>query len=114
MTGDAAAVPAPRSELRLVTGDDARAGSLGWMTHGACRGTDPELFFPLAVTSAEAEQVSSAKAVCGRCQVAAICLSYAMKTMPHGIWGGTTREERIAMRVPLAASSPAQPEGPRA
>jgi WhiB family redox-sensing transcriptional regulator len=41
-------------------------------------------------------QVSSAKAVCGRCPVRANCLSYALITRPDGIWGGTTREERWA------------------
>jgi WhiB family redox-sensing transcriptional regulator len=106
MSGDASAVPAPGSRLRLVTGDDARADSVGWMTRGACRGIDPELFFPVAVMGAAAGQVSSAKAVCGRCEVCADCLSYALETMPHGIWGGTTREERIAMRAPAQAQWP--------
>lgn len=98
--------------MRLVAGDDAGAGSASWMTHGACLGTDPELFFPVAVTVAATEQVSSAKAVCGRCQVRENCLSYALRAMPHGIWGGTTRQERIAMRDPLAAGSQVRVEGP--
>jgi WhiB family redox-sensing transcriptional regulator len=72
------------------------------MARAACRGTDPEFFFPVAVTGAAAEQVRSAKAVCGRCEVRADCLSYALRAMPHGIWGGTTWEERIVMRMPRA------------
>ena len=91
---------------------DARAGSASWMTHGACLGTDPELFFPVAVTGATTEQVSSAKAVCGRCQVRENCLSYALRAMPHGIWGGTTRQERIAMRDLVAAGSQVRAGGP--
>ena len=87
---------------RLVSGDDARAGAGSWMARAACRGTDPEFFFPVAVTGAAAEQIRSAKAVCGVCEVLADCLSYALRAMPHGIWGGTTREERIVMRMPRA------------
>lgn len=36
---------------------------------------------------AKSAQASSAKAVCGRCEVDKNCLSYALETMPHGIWG---------------------------
>ena len=37
-------------------------------------------------------------AVCGRCDVRANCLSYAVEAMPEGIWGGTTPEERLGAR----------------
>jgi WhiB family redox-sensing transcriptional regulator len=74
------------------------------MVRGACRGADPELFFPISVTGRAVEQVNSAKAICGRCAVRKNCLSYSLRTMPHGIWGGTTREERIAMRLQLVRS----------
>lgn len=43
-------------------------------------------------------RAEAAKAVCGRCTVRANCLSYALETMPEGIWGGTTQEERCAAR----------------
>ncbi len=70
------------------------ARSLSWMLRGACRQADLELFFPgPGVRRAEA-----AKAVCGRCAVRANCLSYALETMPEGIWGGTTKEERQTAR----------------
>ncbi len=78
------------------------------MARGACRGADPELFFPFALNGGAVEQISSAKAVCGRCSVGENCLSYALETVPHGIWGGTTREERIAMRVPRAVHGQVQ------
>jgi WhiB family transcriptional regulator, redox-sensing transcriptional regulator len=76
-----------------------RAGSLGWISRGACRQVDPDLFFPIAAaTSPAVRQVEAAKAVCARCAVRAECLSYALATMPEGIWGGTTEEERLAAR----------------
>ncbi len=73
------------------------ADPLGWMSHGACRREDPELFFPITTTGPALQQVRSAKAVCGRCPVRANCLSYALQTRQDGVWGGTTRDERMAM-----------------
>lgn len=101
----------PGSQRRLVVREDARGGSTSWMELGACRGTDPELFFPISLTGGAVEQVNAAKAVCGRCAVSKNCLSYALRTMPHGIWGGTTREERITMRVRSALRSQVRGEG---
>jgi WhiB family redox-sensing transcriptional regulator len=79
-----ARIPAPHAERS------------SWMLSGACRSEDPELFFPISAAGPGLAQVSSAKAVCGRCPVRANCLSYALITQPDGIWGGTTREERWA------------------
>ena len=70
----------------------------GWMPRSACRGEDPEPFFPIAAVGAALQQVITAKAVCFRCAVRAACLSYALVTGQAGIWGGTTQEERHAMR----------------
>jgi WhiB family redox-sensing transcriptional regulator len=89
------------------------ARSLGWMSRGACRQADPELFFPVAVTGAAARQAEAAKAVCGPCAVRASCLSYALEAMPEGVWGGTTLEERRAARKrPVRRKASAQSPGP--
>jgi WhiB family redox-sensing transcriptional regulator len=72
--------------------------SPGWMPRGACRGEDPELFFPVTAAGPARTQVFAAKAVCFRCAVRAACMSYALATGQAGIWGGTTQEERDAMR----------------
>jgi WhiB family redox-sensing transcriptional regulator len=98
-------------QRRLLVREDVRGGSTSWMVHGACRGADPELFFPIGLTGGAGAQIDSARAICGRCAVSKDCLSYAMRTMPHGIWGGTTREERIAMRFRSAARSRVQGSG---
>lgn len=72
----------------------------GWMSQGACQGEDPEIFFPIATTGPALDQISAAKAICRRCAVRQPCLSYAAATMQDGIWGGTTRDERRALRGP--------------
>jgi len=70
-----------------------------WRSLGACRHEDPELFFPIVPTGPGLQQVSRAKAICARCPVRAECLSFAIETVQdHGVWGGTSEEERRAMR----------------
>jgi WhiB family transcriptional regulator, redox-sensing transcriptional regulator len=69
---------------------------VSWMSYGACREADPELFFPIAAGGPAAQQVEAAKAVCSPCAVRANCLSYAQEAKAEGIWGGTTLEERHA------------------
>jgi WhiB family redox-sensing transcriptional regulator len=79
------------------------------MLRGACQGEDPELFFPIAASGPGRAQVIAAKAVCFRCAVRAACLSYALLTGQVGIWGGTTQEERYAMR--RSSAFPARERG---
>lgn len=98
-------------QRNLFAPENADQDPVDWMVRGACRGADPELFFPISLRGRAMEQINLAKAVCGRCAVAESCLSYALRTMPDGIWGGTTSEERIAMRVRSAVRFPAPAEG---
>jgi WhiB family transcriptional regulator, redox-sensing transcriptional regulator len=77
--------------------DSARATA--WMSLGACRSEDPDLFFPIAQTGQARQQTTAAKAVCRRCSVQRTCLSYAVSTAQDGIWGGTTRDERRALHL---------------
>ncbi len=68
------------------------------MDRGACRSAEPELFFPVSAAGPAVPQVA-AKAVCRGCPVRAACLHYAMEpAQDHGIWGGTTEEERRLAR----------------
>ncbi len=47
-----------------------------WRMNAACRGVDPELFFPAAEGGpARDAQVAAAKAVCARCPVRRECLA---------------------------------------
>lgn len=82
----------------MLPSDDA-VRSMDWMSQGACQREDPELFFPIAAGGPALEQIRTAKRVCLCCPVRPECLSFGLKTTQDGIWGGTTREERSAMRT---------------
>jgi WhiB family transcriptional regulator, redox-sensing transcriptional regulator len=70
-----------------------------WRDQSACRDTDPDLFFPVGTTGPAIEQIANAKAVCRVCDVQKQCLEYALTTnQDSGIWGGTSEEERRALR----------------
>jgi WhiB family redox-sensing transcriptional regulator len=70
-----------------------------WRDRAACRGEDPELFFPIGTTGRDYDaQVEEAKAVCRGCPVRTECLDWAYRTRADGIWGGTTEQERAAAR----------------
>jgi WhiB family redox-sensing transcriptional regulator len=70
-----------------------------WRAAGACLHADPDLFFPVSTTGRVLEQIAKAKAVCVQCPVRQECLKFAQAHDPiHGIWGGTTPEDRQRAR----------------
>jgi WhiB family redox-sensing transcriptional regulator len=72
---------------------------LEWRAHAACADVDSRLFFPVGVTGPAVGQIAAAKAVCARCPVRAACLEFAVVTnQEYGVWGGTSEEERRALR----------------
>jgi WhiB family redox-sensing transcriptional regulator len=67
--------------------------NLSWRQHAACRGVDPDVFYPIAD-----EDADEAKAICARCPVRQACLEYALVNRERdGIWGGATERERRRM-----------------
>ena len=61
-----------------------------WRKRAACRGIDPEVFYP--ATDEEAEE---AKAICAMCPVRQACLEHALASREReGVWGGCTERER--------------------
>ena len=68
-----------------------------WMDKGACRGTPPNTMHP---TDRDGER--RAKAACATCTVRNDCLRYALDNHEeYGVWGGTSEDERRALRVPV-------------
>ncbi|HEX3426856.1 MAG TPA: WhiB family transcriptional regulator [Acidimicrobiales bacterium] len=67
--------------------------NLAWRQRAACRGVDPDIFYP--VSDEEAEE---AKAICAGCSVSETCLEYALANRERdGVWGGATERERRRM-----------------
>jgi WhiB family redox-sensing transcriptional regulator len=64
--------------------------ALAWRQKAACRGVDPDIFYP--VSEEEAEE---ARAICRACPVLESCLEWALTNRERdGVWGGATERER--------------------
>ena len=82
-----------------------------WRSVAACRSADPDLFFPISDSGPAAEQAVAAKVICATCRVRRECLAFALRTgQVHGIWGGTTEDERAAVRRRAASERPVTDE----
>lgn len=72
---------------------------MDWRSRAACLNVDPELFFPIGNTGAAIAQAAEAKAVCAKCEVQQVCLTWAIENNQDcGVWGGTSEEERSALK----------------
>ncbi|WP_131744903.1 WhiB family transcriptional regulator [Frankia sp. Cppng1_Ct_nod] len=72
---------------------------MDWRYRAFCRGTDPEIFFPVGRTGPAETQINAAKAVCRRCAVTTECLTWALDTgQDTGVWGGLNENERRELR----------------
>lgn len=81
-----------RADTETTTAEGA--ASEGWFAEAACRGRRKEIFFPT-----RGETTAPAKTICAGCPVRAECLDYALANHEHhGIWGGTSEQERRNMR----------------
>jgi WhiB family transcriptional regulator, redox-sensing transcriptional regulator len=70
-----------------------------WREKAACLHADPDLFFPIGTTGPALRQVDEAKRICRTCPVRTPCLTWALdQGCCSGIWGGTTEDERRAIR----------------
>lgn len=87
-----------------------------WRQQAACRNVNPNLMFP---GDWDTNGIENAKAICRTCPSQTGCLNYAITTrQDHGIWGGTTEAERVAVRrrrarADRAAGIPPAPRQPK-
>lgn len=66
-----------------------------WFDRAACRGLDPDLFFP-----ERGQPTRPAKRVCERCPVRVECLDYAQANFEKfGVWGGLSERARRRIRA---------------
>ena len=64
-----------------------------WNEFAACRGQDPDIFYPR-----NEEDAGVAKRICARCVVVEACLEHAILNGERdGVWGGATGRERRRM-----------------
>jgi WhiB family redox-sensing transcriptional regulator len=72
-----------------------------WQRKAACRGPESVLFYAPTLPEPRAERdtrEARAKDICRSCEVRVECLDYALAIRePHGIWGGLTEVERLAL-----------------
>lgn len=69
----------------------------GWRQHAACRGLNPNLFFP---ASGDSRTAQTAKEICAGCPVRRPCLEVGL-TQEHdtcGVFGGRSVNERDLIR----------------
>ncbi|AXK37504.1 WhiB family transcriptional regulator [Streptomyces armeniacus] len=79
-----------------------------WRATSACRDEEPELFFPVGDTGPALAQIEEAKAVCRRCPAMDSCLNWALENgQDHGVWGGTSEDDRRRMKRRAARRAPA-------
>lgn len=83
----------------------------GWLQHAACRGEDPELFFPVGTEGPAVAQIAEAKRVCSICPARRECLDVALLTgQGHGIWGGLSEDERRLLPARTAVVATGAPD----
>ena len=74
---------------------------VNWREIAACRDADPDLFFPVGTAGPALRQIEAAKQICRACPAQARCLAWALEHgIGSGVWGGTTEDERRAIRRP--------------
>lgn len=73
-----------------------------WRRYAACRGMDPNIFYPT-----QRQPVSpDAVATCESCPVREPCLDHALRHEDMGFWGGTSARTREQIRKALRIPSP--------
>ena len=73
-----------------------------WLQQAACRGMNPNLFFPEHDNGRKAYKVDQqAVDACAKCPVVEQCADWAVKHEAHGYQGGLTENQRAQIRKKL-------------
>lgn len=91
---------ATTSEPRPLLPSELLVRPASWVLRAACLSIeDPDIFFPNGERGRALEQMERARELCANCPVRAECLALALGCDErHGMWGGTTPDERVAIR----------------
>jgi WhiB family redox-sensing transcriptional regulator len=105
-TAEPVTSPFSRAATRLLA-ELAEATSGAWRSQAACRG-QTTAFYPPLVGPGQRTDYTAARVLCGACPVIDQCRQAAAHE-PHGMWAGTTPEERKPRRrsgrtIPVVAA----------
>ena len=89
-------LPARPEVLEMLTMIVEARNEREWRHQAACRGMDPNVFFP---TRGGIDTLGAAKAVCAGCPVSTQCFQEGC-TEYAGVWGGTSVDERRKQGCP--------------
>jgi WhiB family redox-sensing transcriptional regulator len=91
------------------------AAAWQWQESAACRGADSALFYAPEgeYAFARLQREERARQLCAGCPVREECAEFALATGErHGVWGGTTQRERVAvLRRPRKRASASDRSG---
>ncbi|HVQ88821.1 MAG TPA: WhiB family transcriptional regulator [Actinomycetes bacterium] len=82
-----------------------------WQFAGACRRSDPAMFFhPEGERGpSRAARDAAAQAICASCPVLKECADHALRVRePYGVWGGLTEDDRESIYA-RTSTEPAKP-----
>jgi WhiB family transcriptional regulator, redox-sensing transcriptional regulator len=75
-----------------------------WMADALCRERPEVNWFPERAKGVDlGAEIAAARSVCARCLVRDECLAFAVQHKERGVWGGTSEQERQALRKSRAA-----------
>ncbi len=69
-----------------------------WHARAACKGCDPEIFFPDKNKGMGSKQRRVIQELCAGCSVRSECLEEALREDRKGFWGGLSERERKAVK----------------
>jgi WhiB family redox-sensing transcriptional regulator len=70
---------------------------MSWLDSAACRGVNPEVFFPIKTGNGARREAAEAILICRECPVILQCRLYARTAARgFGVWGGHLRSSRKA------------------
>ena len=93
----------------MMGAEHPRPAPDAWRNDAACRGADPDLFFP-----AKGKVATGAKALCAVCPVVDQCLAYALtEHIKDGIYGGMNYKDRRTVTDEQRAQLGLPPKDPR-
>ena len=81
-----------------------------WMSQAACRGHNPETFFPSATGAGARIQAERAARICADCPVTKQCKQFGNGYI--GVWGG--EHNPVGNRAPAVANRDLKPHGTEA